>query len=391
MKTFPNGSGRWSALGILALAVGGCLPSPEGNARDGATGATVELIGHASVVIEGPDGSRVLMDPFNGVKWMGYHFPDSVDSDAIVISHPHYDHDADWEVDGSPSAWKVPGEHRVGSLHIRGVEGEHAGAARFRARGAEPHNVVWTVETGGVRLAHTGDNALPDSALLAAVGPIDVLFTHPFFPASEVAEAWASSGVAVIVPVHTNQPGATVPTFRLPSAQQWLDADSIPPASIQRWDTPRAHFLPDAGNATLQFHLLTPRYPLRKWRPELAQAWQLSAQALELDASDRATAALDLHERAARLAPEAATLQMRWAQALVEGGQRGQALRHLDGMLATGVARDTEHVLRARALLAELLWQDGDTVRAAELFEQVLAEPRTYASDAVMSARNARR
>ena len=44
----------------------------------------VEYIGHASFVVESPAGVRVVIDPFNSNRWLGYRYPESVEADLVL-------------------------------------------------------------------------------------------------------------------------------------------------------------------------------------------------------------------------------------------------------------------------------------------------------------------
>ena len=68
-------------FGVLAIS----LPA--------ATDVVIDYIG-ACFVVESPDGTRVVIDPFSSTRWLGYRFPESVEADAVLVTHPHYDHDA---------------------------------------------------------------------------------------------------------------------------------------------------------------------------------------------------------------------------------------------------------------------------------------------------------
>jgi len=79
---------------------------------------TVEYIGHGSFVLTSPGGVRVAIDPFNRNQWLGYYFPDGVDADAVLVTHPHYDHDASYYFDGSVPVFRQPGRARVGDVEL---------------------------------------------------------------------------------------------------------------------------------------------------------------------------------------------------------------------------------------------------------------------------------
>jgi hypothetical protein len=88
--------GRRGAAARLTLAAA-CLLASAGTGR---AQVTLEYIAHAAFVIEA-DGTRLVIDPYNGARWLGYEFPEGVEADAVAITHPHYDHDAGYYLAGT--------------------------------------------------------------------------------------------------------------------------------------------------------------------------------------------------------------------------------------------------------------------------------------------------
>ena len=159
--------------GIVAL----CLSLGPGALA--AQQPTIEYIAHAAVVIEsGP--TRILIDPYNGSRWMGFGFPANLDVDAVLVTHPHYDHDARYYGGADTPVFTEPGSYRIGDVELIGVEGEHAGGDRYRGRGITPYNVIWTVVANGTRFTHVGDNRPLTDGDVASIGSTDVLFVPPF-------------------------------------------------------------------------------------------------------------------------------------------------------------------------------------------------------------------
>src|SRR5438046_9121128 len=79
-----------SAFVLLALAAG------HAGAQDAARenrAATIEYSAHACFRRTSPSSKQVLIDPYASRVWLGYDFPPNVHADAVLISHPHYDHD----------------------------------------------------------------------------------------------------------------------------------------------------------------------------------------------------------------------------------------------------------------------------------------------------------
>ena len=170
------------AFGLISVACGptSADSAPSGSAAQGGSAepaVTIEYIAHASFLVTGPGGDRVLIDPYQSRVWLGYDFPEGVSADAVLVTHPHYDHDAG-VFRGADFPWpgtqviQAPGNQSVGSLRIVGVEGKHADPY-----GAEfgQLNTIFVIEAAGLRIAHLGDNGPLTDDNVRAMGHIDVL------------------------------------------------------------------------------------------------------------------------------------------------------------------------------------------------------------------------
>lgn len=144
-------------------------------------GVRIEYIAHAAFRIQSSTGSSVLIDPYASRVWIGYDWPVGVEADAILITHPHYDHDAGLRM-GRPFPWpsevpvyRKPGTYQVGDIVIRGIEGKHA----------DPYgkefgqiNTIFVLEVDGLRIAHLGDNGPLTENNFAAIGEVDALMVQ---------------------------------------------------------------------------------------------------------------------------------------------------------------------------------------------------------------------
>ena len=92
----------------------------------------IESIAHACFRIHSAGGSRILIDPYASRVWLGYDFPEELATDAILITHPHFDHDGG-EFIGRKVPWtpevrvlRDPETYTVDEFHITGIRGKHA-------------------------------------------------------------------------------------------------------------------------------------------------------------------------------------------------------------------------------------------------------------------------
>lgn len=364
---------------LAAAGDGQTAAVPPGPPR----GPTLERIGHAAVVIESSTGTRILIDPYHGDHWTGLRFPTDLRVDAAAVTHPHYDHDGVAQLAPGIPVHVSPGSVQVGEVRLTGIEGEHSGPARFRARGAEPWNVVWLVEADGVRVLHIGDNGSPSPAVLAAVGRADVLLVPPFLSRAEAMAAWAAVRPRAIVPIHTRHPVLADAAFPLPSADAWAKDGPVERHVSHRW---RIDLATGAGTAPA-VHLIPDAPGLVGWSPSLTAAWAAARAGQAAQTTGDAAAALAAYDRAAALEPRVLQFALQVATLLHAAGRSDDALARLDAAVARDAMPDRETLIRSRALLGRLLDRAGRTAEAARHYRLAAAESRTYAADAVAEAR----
>ena len=174
----------------------------------------IEYLAHAAFRIHSADGSKILIDPFASQVWLGYDFPDTVVTDAVLITHPHYDHDAG-DFRGLPFPWdstvpvlRDPGRYQIGDIAIRGVEGKHADPYGMEFGQI---NTIWVIEVAGLRIVHVGDNGPLTDANFRELGRADILMmpVDALYHILKEAEIQAARDVLqprVLIPMHYRIP-----------------------------------------------------------------------------------------------------------------------------------------------------------------------------------------
>lgn len=213
------------ALTTLAL-YGGSQPGPA------AGHPSLQYLGHSCFVITTPSGERLLIDPFASGEWPGLTLP-YVHADRVLVTHPHWDHNAWREVRGGPKVIEEPGRVEGKDFVITGIAGRHAetGGASINWR-----NTIYLVETGGVRLCHLGDNGPVTPELKTLIGAVDVLML-PVDGEKRVltydqADGWIDAlSPRLVLPMHYRLPGLALDQITgIGTIDEWL---SLQPQAIR--------------------------------------------------------------------------------------------------------------------------------------------------------------
>jgi L-ascorbate metabolism protein UlaG (beta-lactamase superfamily) len=174
----------------------------------------IESIAHACFRIHSAGGSRILIDPYASRVWLGYDFPEELATDAILITHPHFDHDGG-EFIGRKVPWspevrvlRDPGSYTVDDFHITGTRGKHADpwGKEFGQK-----NTIWRVEVGGLRIAHLGDNGPLTESNVHELGRVDILMV-PIDAREHILKHYDVQAIRdttrprVLIPMHYRHP-----------------------------------------------------------------------------------------------------------------------------------------------------------------------------------------
>jgi L-ascorbate metabolism protein UlaG (beta-lactamase superfamily) len=373
---------RSIAAALALLLAGAAIAAPgQGSVR-------IEYIAHASFVIESPGGTRIVIDPFNGNIWLGYSFPTGIEADAVLVSHPHYDHDATYYFANGTAVVRRPGEYRIGDVTVRGIATEHVGERRFRERGETPHNTIWVLETGGLRLAHTGDSRPLNELDLQTIGRVDVVF----LPASFFGAGGA--GMLALLREHL------APKVLIPMHYRHADISELPEGMRPVEDYMAGHQprfadgnaieLDDAGPAEGPQILVLKHSPgLEPWPDWLHDAWIEAAEgagmladaetlADEAQAEESLWEGLFHYETAMDLAPGVLKFGYGAGRALAMLGQTADAIETLDHALARAPRADWTDRARVHMLLGELYETTDHPDIAIEQYEYVVSQEHTH-------------
>lgn len=188
--------------------------------------ATLTYFGHCAFLWETAQGLRVLADPYRNQAdryWFTRLFPDVI-CDLGLITHAHFDHDAADRLPEAASLLRTPGKLQQQDMAIQGVLDLHSGAPGLRGMA----NVMFLLETGGIRFLHIGDNRADwPAAVSEAVGAVDVLMVTVddschLLSYQEVDSLVDRVNPRVVIPMHYRVPDLMPESCGLNTADQWL-------------------------------------------------------------------------------------------------------------------------------------------------------------------------
>ncbi|MFQ5740539.1 MAG: MBL fold metallo-hydrolase [Acidobacteriota bacterium] len=332
----------------------------------------VEYIAHACFIVESPSGVRLLIDPYNAHRWLGYTFPRHLKADGVLVTHPHYDHDASYYFDAATPVFRRPGKYGLGDIRISGFEGKHADPY---GKDFGQINTLWLVETGGLRILHLGDNGPLRAANIAAVGRVDILMipidsSYHILKAEEIDALLAALRPKVVLPMHYKIPSLYPAMGDLGPIDPWLEGRG----NATRLSANHKVFSNDSLPAG-QVFVFQPSPSVKPWSASLGQAWVESAKARRLMQEAPVGArrkALEHIRQATVLAPDVIVFWWGLGSALKAAGQMKEAIRVLEHGLASAGRDDWEYSMRSRALLAGLYHETGQDSPAAEQYRVVL-------------------
>ena len=365
MRTFKKGLPKskaavW-AVTVLLMACPGSALVAEDKKTIG-----IEYVGHACFVLESSAGTRIVIDPFNSHVWIGYEFPDPPPADAVLVTHPHYDHDASYYWPNDVPVFRQPGRYAVGDIRFEGLAGRHCDPY---GKEFGQTNTIWAIELDGVRIVHLGDNGPISKDLAEAIGRVDVLMlpvdaTFHILKREEVEEVLALLHPRLVVPMHYQLPELAETVQDLGPIDPWLEEREavlrVPSHTTRLHPTG----LPPAGSILV----LRPSPSLRPWS-EAYHAARRELAAARNAVSDEMVAHL---RRAVELQPTSVRNAVILARTLADSDQE-EAVRVLERALAGAGREDWAVTARARMALARLYLESGQTALAEQQARLVLA------------------
>jgi L-ascorbate metabolism protein UlaG (beta-lactamase superfamily) len=189
----------------------------------------IKFYGHDAFEITSPEDLSVLTDPWRNdstgafPKWFLRDFP-AVQTDVVVSTHAHFDHDAVERPRGVVVLERFVGQYKLGDVEITGLAEKHASGTQPSAT-AIP-NAIQVLETGGLKIVVWGDNrAAVNSTLDRYLKNVDVLIlpVENVLTDEEVNAVVERYDPKAVIPAHYYVRGLTADASGVESVDKWVD------------------------------------------------------------------------------------------------------------------------------------------------------------------------
>ena len=162
----------------------------------------LKYLAHSSFLITSNSGLRIITDPYNPGRGIGYAAPNEP-ADILTVSHDHGDHNAVGTVPGNPLVVNKPGEIHHKGIRLKGIATYHDESSGSERGG----NIVFCFSVDGITICHMGDlgHALSKDQI-KEMGDVDILLipVGGFFTIDAMGATRTCNDLLpdIIVPMH---------------------------------------------------------------------------------------------------------------------------------------------------------------------------------------------
>lgn len=252
----------------------------------------IEYIAHAAFVLESSQGTRVVIDPYHSYRQMGFTFPENIQTDFVLITHPHYDHDGSQYFSKNTPIFRDAGIYQYKDIRYEGIGSKHSFAEQIGKTGNQNYNTIWVVEIDGIKIAHLGDNGVPTSDEVKQLADVNYIIGHPR------DDYFSLFPNATYIPNHYLLPEITKHKNWMQPVDGWLKEKQ----EVVKLATNT--YKPIKNDTSAKILVFTPSSEVQEWVPEYYQALAFIKEGSELQkASGDFETIIATYDKAIQIAP----------------------------------------------------------------------------------------
>ncbi|MDI4649618.1 MBL fold metallo-hydrolase [Cohnella hashimotonis] len=213
----------------------------------------IKWYGHSSFLLTSDAGTRILIDPY--FKFLGYRMPVPVNSDIVVVTHNHGDHNKVNAASGDYLLVNEPKEYSRGDVSMSGFKTFHD-KVNGKKRGP---NIVFRFRMDGLTICHCGDlGHLLTEEQVKEIGKVDVLIVpvggRATLAGAEAAQVMRQLHATVAIPMHysTKAVGILGRIF-FAKVDKFLEAAGTRTTDVKTLNVSKESLAQYAGVVTMQY------------------------------------------------------------------------------------------------------------------------------------------
>ncbi|MDE6441625.1 MAG: MBL fold metallo-hydrolase [Clostridia bacterium] len=185
----------------------------------------IEYFGHSCFKLTESTGTSIVCDPYD--KTVGYDLP-QLQSDAVTVSHGHFDHNYVKAVKGSPEVIDKEGSYTLPGVDIDAIKSYHDNV-NGKARGG---NLIFKFRMDGIDVCHLGDLGEEcSSTLIDQLLPVNVLLIPVggnYTIDAEMAKEYVDRIMPdVVIPMHFRRKGCKIDIDKVDEFVDLFDENCI--------------------------------------------------------------------------------------------------------------------------------------------------------------------
>lgn len=184
----------------------------------------IKWYGHSSFLLTSDAGTRILIDPY--YKFLGYRMPVPIESDIVVVTHNHGDHNKVKAASGDYLLVNEPKPYSRGDVSISGFKTFHD-KVNGKKRGP---NIIFRFRMDGLTICHCGDlGHLLTEEQVNEIGKADILIVpvggRMTLDGAEAVQVMHQLQATVAIPMHYRTKAlGLVGRMMFAKADKFLDA-----------------------------------------------------------------------------------------------------------------------------------------------------------------------
>ncbi|OCT16372.1 MBL fold metallo-hydrolase [Paenibacillus pectinilyticus] len=213
----------------------------------------IKWYGHSSFLLTSEAGTRILIDPY--YKFLGYRMPVPIESDIVVVTHDHSDHNKIKAASGDYLLVNEPKTYSRGDVNISGFKTFHD-KVNGKKRGP---NIVFRFEIDGLTICHCGDlGHLLTEEQVKAIGKVDILIVpvggRMTLDGAEAAQVMRQLQAKVAIPMHYSTKAlGLLGKIMFAKADKFLSAVGQKTTEVRTLEVTQESLSRYAGTVTMQY------------------------------------------------------------------------------------------------------------------------------------------